>query len=166
MTSEDDLVAAQVEAAQERSILSRLETLGDRQTQIFDEQHSARMRMLTVGLLALLVAALLGLYVNQQRVTTDEIIAQRAQSRIGLCHAIDDMREKHNHFVQTAINERQKLIDTTAASAATDEQKAGNKAFFEAQIRNYQQDLLAIIDCSDPAAVASLFTPTDQQVTS
>lgn len=77
------------------------------------------------------------------------IIDARNESRAGLCFVINDMRTKHNHFVQTSIDERQAIIDETMNPASVD--------FFEQQIANYQVDLLPEIDCHDPDALASLF---------
>ncbi len=88
----------------------------------------------------------------------DELVATRASSRAGLCAAINDMRTKHNHFVQTAIDERQALIDSVNQGNTTAEQKAASTTFFQAQIENYRTDLLATVNCDDPAALAALFT--------
>lgn len=95
------------------------------------------------------------------RGAVDDIKATRAQSRVGLCTALDDMRAKHNHFVQTAINERQALIDAAMDNPnTTQEQKDATVQFFAGQINAYQTDILTIIDCHDTAAVNSLFTTT------
>jgi hypothetical protein len=111
--------------------------------------------------LAILVGG--GFYVrgiaNDTRQAVDEIVAQRKESRAGLCAAIDDMRERHNHFVQTAIDERFAVIAATNANPnATPQQKADSEFFFQQQIAKYRQDLLTVIDCENPDALATLFT--------
>lgn len=87
-----------------------------------------------------------------------DVISTRSEARAGVCITLNDMRVKHNHLVQTAIDERQRLIDATDAGSGTDEQKARSRRFFEAEIENYRTDVLEIIDCDNPAAVKALFT--------
>lgn len=110
------------------------------------------------GGIAGVVAVVALLFGWSAKATSDDLVAARKESQAGLCVALDDMRLRHNHFVQTAIDERQQLIDATNQSTATDEQKAKTASFFEGQIANYRGDLLTIIDCKNPDALASLFT--------
>lgn len=96
---------------------------------------------------------------NHDRI--DDIVSSKAQARSGLCLVLNDMRAKHNHFVETVIGERQAIIDQTDASPTASEiAKANTHAFFEAQIASYRTDLLPLNDCTDPGAVNAIFTTT------
>lgn len=121
-------------------------------------ERNKRLRDRVVALLVVLGFLYL---LAGQRNTLDDIVAARRESRIATCQALDNIFMKHNHFVQTTINERQSIIDQSDASpTASDAQKQATRAFFGGQIANYKSDLVAIVNCNDPAQVAALFTPT------
>jgi len=114
-------------------------------------------RRLLLGFFALTLVA--GFSSLQSRQAINDIVTARRDSRVGLCNFLDDMRARHNHFVETTIAERQQIIDATRASTtATPDQIDRSVTFFEGQIANYKTDLLEIVDCNNPDAVASLFT--------
>lgn len=113
------------------------------------------------GVAAFLAVILAVLAVRQESIDrADAIVRTRNDSRVATCQVLDKMFMAHNDFVQTAVAERQAIIDGAARSQATDEQKQENAAFFGQQIANYQRDLIPIVNCNDPAQVAALFTPT------
>lgn len=119
-------------------------------------ERQKRLRDRVVALVAIVVVLLLW---YGQRDSINRITAARSAARVALCQKLDDMRLKHNHFVDTTIAERQSIIDSTQANPnLPDAQKAQTLSFFQAQINNYRSDLLEIVDCDDPVAVSALFT--------
>lgn len=123
-------------------------------------KRSRTRELLFRAFVVLIVVTLLTLVVNL-RGAVDDIKTTRAASRAGLCTVLNDMRGKHNHFVQTAIDERQSLIDAAMDNPNTSkDQKESTVRFFGGQIANYKTDLLTLIDCHDPAAVEAIFTTT------
>lgn len=153
MTKEDDRLAALAASADGHPPDLLGEMIGLRK-----ELHNQRMRdwLWRIALIVGVIAALL--LWNGQRHALDEILQTRAESRVATCNWLDDMRAKHNDLVQSTIDERQNIIDQTLASGASDAQKEASTAFFEKQIARYKDDLLPIVDCTNPVAVASLFS--------
>lgn len=124
-----------------------------------DRLKRSRTRELLFRLFVIGVCILAFIVIRSNNDRVDDIQSTRAQSRAGLCHSLDDMRAKHNHFVQTAIDERQSLIDAAMDNPSTSQtQKESTVKFFGQQIENYKTDLLPIIVCTDEAAVNALFT--------
>lgn len=82
--------------------------------------------------------------------TVGDIVAVRDDSRVGICLALNKIYMKHNHYVQTTINERQAILEV-----ATD---PSTIQFLKDQIANYQSDLVTTFDCTVKAQVDSIFT--------
>lgn len=123
------------------------------------ELESIKRRRLSLVVVLVVVALLAAGWASwTAHESVDDILATRQSARLGVCTAMNDMRLKHNHFVNTTITERQAIIDGIRNGDGTDDQKARSAQFFQAQIDSYRSDLLPTINCNDPAALASLFT--------
>jgi len=70
------------------------------------------------GFLAFLAVIVAVLAVRQESIDrADALVRTRSDSRVATCQVLDKMFMAHNDFVQTAIAERQAIIDATGTSA-------------------------------------------------